>query len=103
MSAANVKFDSFDDLNCAPGKEESFRFSCPIHKGRECGSLIIAGRTDLPRDGQNQNGGIAQWDWNGNRDAPTFTPSVNCKGCWHGYIRGGRCVSVAGQDEPEPQ
>ena len=102
MSKANVRFDSFDKMRCAPGEEETFAFACPNHKGRMCGNLVIAGKTALKRDGQNQNSGIAQWDWNGNRDAPTFTPSVNCKGCWHGYIRDGRCVDVNGQDEPEP-
>jgi hypothetical protein len=34
-----------------------------------------------------------------NRDAPTFSPSIDCKGCWHGYIRNGRCVDTSGNDE----
>lgn len=81
------------------GHEQAFSFQCPLYD-RRCGDLLIAGRSAVKRDGQNKNGGAAQWDWDGDRDAPTFTPSVNCGGCWHGYIRAGRCVDVHGADEP---
>ena len=54
---------------------------------------------DMP---QGANGGRPQWDWDGNRETPTLTPSINCEGhCgWHGHIRNGRCVTTAGVDEP---
>jgi Family of unknown function (DUF6527) len=109
MSAANVRF-YLDTLTCAEedigkecevGKEQTFSFSCPKYK-RRCGDLIIVGRTDYKHDPSNSNGGVAQWNWDGNRASPTFTPSVNCTGCWHGFIRSGRCVSAQGIDEPEP-
>jgi len=105
MSDAEVKFwpdmDEEDYLKGAvPGAEENFSFRCPKQANYRCGYLLIAGRTKHKRDGNNQNGGVAQWDWDGNREAPTFTPSINCKGCWHGYIRAGRCVDTAGKDEP---
>jgi hypothetical protein len=33
------------------------------------------------------------WDWNGNDDAPTLAPSINCNGAggcgWHGFIQDG--------------
>ena len=102
MSDAKIRFDSLDELECEVGKEQTFEFQCPKHRNRRCGSLIIKGRTDLPHDPQGQNGGIAQWNWDGDRDRPTFTPSVNCGGCWHGYIEKGRCVDTAKNDEPEP-
>jgi hypothetical protein len=37
----------------------------------------------------------ASWQWDGNRDAPTITPSVNCeKLCgWHGFITKGHFTS----------
>ena len=105
MSDAKVQFTDDDWESDTPGKEECFTFACPNKKGNypngRCGALFIAGRTAEKRDGQNKNGGVAQWDWDGNRDAPTFTPSINCPGCWHGYIRQGRCVNAAGTDEPE--
>lgn len=103
MSDAKVTFETQDFDEAAPGHEQMFGFACPLRAGRRCESLVIAGKTDLKRDGQGQNGGIAQWDWNGDRDRPTFSPSVNCKGCWHGYIEAGRCVSVQKVDEPEPK
>jgi hypothetical protein len=104
MSAANVRFDSFDALSCEVGKEQTFGFDCPRRKNGRCEGLIILGRTKLPHDPQSQNGGIAQWTWDGNRGAPTFTPSINCGTCgWHGHIQKGRCVDTSRRDEPEPK
>ena len=92
MSNADVRF-SEDGY--------TFSFSCPKYN-RRCGTLLIAGAGHgIPRDGQNRNGGRAQWDFDGNRESPTFSPSINCNLCWHGYIRAGRCVNTQGQDEPE--
>ena len=36
------------------------------------------------------------WQWDGNRDAPTVTPSISIKGEgeWHGYMTKGQLVSV---------
>lgn len=93
MSAAAVTFETLGYDPAGPGQEERFGFACPKHAGRECAGLLIAGR------GRN---GVAQWNWDGNRDAPTFSPSIDCRGCWHGYIRAGRCVDTRGNDEPEP-
>lgn len=110
MSDAKVQFHRVEDGRqrswaqnrepVEPGQEQAFSFACPLHD-RRCGDLVIAGRTALKRDPNGKNGGIAQWDWDANRESPTFTPSVNCKGCWHGYIRQGRCVTTHGNDEPE--
>lgn len=103
MSDARVTFDSLDELRVELGKEQTFGFNCPRRKGRRCEGLVILGRTDLKNDPQGKNGGIAQWRWDMDRGAPTFSPSVNCGTCgWHGYIERGRCVTTAKQDEPEP-
>jgi len=32
------------------------------------------------------------WQWDGNREAPTLTPSINWVGVWHGYMRAGQLV-----------
>jgi len=102
MSNAKVTFHDAAMENHAPAdKAARFGFTCPKGRGH-CSGLLIAGRTGLKRDGQNQNGGVAMWDFDGNAAAPTFSPSVNCGGCWHGYIRNGRCVDTQGNDEPEP-
>lgn len=110
MSEANVKFLRLDREPCAPDENPCrFSFRCVVrNRGRhpkleevECGELLIAEATDIKRDPQGQNGGSPQWNWDGNREAPTFSPSINCeKHCgWHGYIRGGRCVTAQGEDE----
>jgi len=106
MSDAQVEFHLVDehrhwarDRQPVPqGKEQAFSFACPKHE-RRCGDLVIAGRTILRR-GSRGEGAVPMWDWDGSTTAPTFTPSVNCVGCWHGFIRAGRCVDVQGRDEP---
>ena len=106
MSDAKVKFFGlgYEPTDGAPAE---FGFACPKHKGRRCEGLIIregphSANHGLKHDPNGKNGGVAQWAWDGNRERPTFTPSVNCGGCWHGSIRSGRCVSTSGADEPEP-
>lgn len=112
MSEAKVTFQTISGAPCQPGeKPQRFSFRCVNgNRGRnlplgmvECEGLLIAGTTDIKRDGQGQNGGRPQWDWDGNPEAPTFSPSINCeKHCgWHGYIKKGRCLAVNGTDEPE--
>jgi hypothetical protein len=111
MSEACVEFLTIKGEPCPVGqKPERFTFRCvgynrppPLgHPANMCGRLLIAGATSVKRDGQGLNGGRPQWDWDGNREVPSFTPSINCEAhCgWHGYIRHGRCVSTNGADEP---
>jgi uncharacterized protein DUF6527 len=116
MSAAEVLFLTLAGDPCPPGEKPArFTFRCVgANRGRDprvprshCAKLLIAegphsAAHGVKRNGRNQDGGRAQWDWDGNRDAPTLAPSVNCESAcgWHGYIRAGRCVSQAGADEP---
>lgn len=30
------------------------------------------------------------WQWDGNREAPTLSPSINVIGRWHGWLRAGK-------------
>lgn len=116
MSNAHVRFLTIagEPTDQPPAR---FTFRCvkgnkntlPGEEPEECGNLLIAVSPHsvahgVPRDPDNRNGGRAQWDWDGDRAAPTFSPSINCQGyCgWHGYIRNGRCVETSGADEPEP-
>lgn len=114
MSAAEVEFLTIEGEACPDDvKPARFTFRCVNgNKGRHallptvrCACLLIAGPHAAPhgvkRDPNNANDGRAQWDWDGNRAAPTFKPSVNCSShCgWHGYIRNGRAVDTAGKDE----
>lgn len=101
MSDAKVTFETLALEPAQPGQETRFSFQCPKSKMTRCSGLLIRGRSDIPWDPQNGNGGQAQWGWNGSREAPTFTPSINCSGCWHGYIEGGRCLNTSKQEEPQ--
>jgi hypothetical protein len=110
MSDAKVKFLNLRGDPVGPNEKPArFSFSCPKRAHSTCGTLLLkeGPRTavhGIKHDPQNQNGGKAQWEWNGNREAPTFQPSVDCKGCWHGYIISGRCKQVdQTTDEPEPE
>jgi hypothetical protein len=33
------------------------------------------------------------WEWDGNEEKPTLTPSVHLPGRWHGWFRAGRMIS----------
>ena len=100
---AEVRFYTLNDGDAAPGQEQTFGFRCPRNaKGGRCEGLIIKGRTNLKHDPAGKNGGIAQWTWDGNRESPTFAPSINCGGCkWHGFLEKGVLVDCA--HKPEPQ
>lgn len=37
---------------------------------------------------------LVHWGWDGNREAPTLTPSLHWIGVWHGWMRAGEIVSV---------
>ena len=111
MGNACVEFLTLEGNPCPLDQKPCrFTFQCvgynrplPLgHTPNKCANLLIAGATNIKRDPMGQNGGRAQWDWDGNREAPTFSPSINCEAhCgWHGYIRNGKCVSTSGQDEP---
>ena len=34
------------------------------------------------------------WQWNGDKEKPTLSPSVHTIGYWHGWIRDGRLVEA---------
>ena len=65
-------------LDEAPAR---FGFECPKHPGRMCSGLLIRGQGhDVPN---------RTWTWNGDREKPTFSPSINCVQCSHGFIENG--------------
>lgn len=65
--------------------EVAFWYCCP------CGCRQIApltvGRGFKPAEGPS-------WEWNGSKDRPTLSPSVNHTGHWHGWLRDGVWTSV---------
>jgi hypothetical protein len=75
-----------------PGATAHILFVCP--KGKRCGVLL--GPSPVGREHPDA---ACIWGWNGDRDKPTLTPSINCLaekdgkptgGCgWHGFITNG--------------
>lgn len=63
------------------GNPKWMRFPCQ-RDGGECQIALRPSQT---------NGKGASWQWDGDRDKPTITPSINCeKICgWHGHITKG--------------
>lgn len=75
-----------------PGATAHLMFVCPNNK--RCAVLI--GPQFV---GRSEQGRLCIWGWNGNKERPTLTPSINCiaekdgkptGGCgWHGFITNG--------------
>lgn len=59
---------------------------CPCGCGLEGGISFVG-----PTYGQRGEGQRPLWDWNGDEDKPTLTPSIQrTAGCrWHGYLTDG--------------
>jgi len=36
----------------------------------------------------------AKWEWDGNEDCPTITPSLHAVGVWHGWVKNGELVEA---------
>jgi hypothetical protein len=75
------------ELDDCPANEKPifFGFECPKRKdGFMCSGLVIRGNP----------AGLAPvnktWVWNGDRTNPSFSPSINCSNCAHGYIENGK-------------
>jgi hypothetical protein len=34
------------------------------------------------------------WKWDGNKEMPTLTPSIDVTGIWHGYLTDGKLITV---------
>lgn len=75
-----------------PGCTAHILFECPNH--RRC--AVLLGPTCVMRP---TSDALCIWAWDGNVEAPTLTPSINCLaekdgkptgGCgWHGFITAG--------------
>lgn len=94
---ADVAVGTFDielgGVQGYPGATAHLLFVCP--NNRRC--AVLLGPTHVPRPAKGQ---LCIWAWNGDRERPTITPSINCRnvdddgkpagGCgWHGFITNG--------------
>ena len=34
------------------------------------------------------------WQWDGNKEAPTLSPSIDVHGVWHGWLRAGKLIDA---------
>lgn len=78
-------FKDFDAKGITdPDKVDSLEFRCP-RTGKYCGSILVGHKV------KPVFGNAPTWKWDGNFEAPTLTPSINCvSGCgWHGYLTAG--------------
>ena len=70
---------------CGPDERPTFfGFSCPKRPDHMCTGLVLSsnpGRVIIPDH---------TWGWNGDREKPTFWPSIDCKACSHGWIENGQ-------------
>lgn len=64
------------------------RFAFRCRQGADWCSVLLRNR--------GQNVPNKMWDWDGNLDRPTLTPSINCttprddgQPCWHGWLKQG--------------
>jgi hypothetical protein len=63
-------------------------FCMVLPSGQRCSiPLRPVPQADMPI-----NGGHS-WQWDGNEDKPTLTPSVNVVDHWHGWVKAGRLES----------
>lgn len=70
------------------GTEERFYFrhphgNAPYSRG-EAMHLPICTGTKVP----------SRWLWDGNRESPTITPSIDIKGIWHGWLTAGKLITA---------
>lgn len=63
-----------------PSAVRTMQFQC-LKTGKYCGSIRVGFAEKPP--------GERTWAWDGNFEKPTLSPSINCVGCWHGWLQSG--------------
>lgn len=84
------RFEDIDDVRGMAGAFEYYKqgdrypagiiYCCPCGCGKIC-SLHFRPEPS------------PSWDWDGNIEAPTLTPSIHDPGHWHGYLTAGVWLS----------
>jgi hypothetical protein len=81
----------------SPGEMERWGDFCFSNPGRVyfyiCIWLPMESGPDALRIQKASPGGPRVWEWDGNIEKPTLTPSIHALGLWHGYLKAGRFVS----------
>lgn len=104
MSEANYSKRSFDAVLVKDASEnvaqwEAGQFYYVYRDGVEAG--IISCLPNAKDEGLSwgatmfrPNADHPSWEWDGNVDKPTLSPSIHRVGHWHGWLRAGRFESV---------
>lgn len=97
MKSADGRFE-YQDKDGEPLPDGSplsdvgrFEFACRSQTAR-CSVNIVAAGYNLVR---------RNWNLTGTVDEPTIAPSINCGGCWHGFIKGGVFLDTGKHPEAE--
>ena len=104
MNISMRKVASYDEIDEAQEAGERGVFMWSDREGQRRGGLIVtlpagpgAVIAHLPvRMTGEAAAAPVSWEWDGNEDAPTLSPSVwhDKPSGWHGWIRGGELVSA---------
>lgn len=88
-----VKAQRFEDIDAVAGQAGAFEYY-------KAGERYPAGMIYCCPCGCGATGSLAfrphaspSWDWDGDVDAPTLSPSVHHVGHWHGWLKEGVWVS----------
>lgn len=63
-------------------------YRCP------CGCGRLGGLPFGPKSEDDIKHSRATWDWNGNREVPTLTPSIHHVNHWHGFLTDGMWIQA---------
>ena len=89
-----VLVPDMDSVKATPGAFEYYsyrgRFPAGMIYNCPCGCGVPGALAFRPIEEE----GRASWEWNGNREAPTLSPSINHVGHWHGWLREGYFVDA---------
>lgn len=78
---ASVQKGDFQITKDEANGQRWFWFKCP----GPCGTVAAIALRPVV----NPQFGQQSWEFDGNEEAPTLSPSLNHVGCWHGWLRGG--------------
>jgi hypothetical protein len=84
----SFNFTCMVDHEVGKEKTSGMHFCCPCG----CGNMSYMAFTCRP---EKAKAGGPEWEWNGDRENPTLTPSVHQTGLpckWHGWLRDGYWV-----------
>ncbi len=88
-----TRVENFEVLNgdpapgsfCFEATGKGLLYICPCGCGK-MGFVGFRGKVDPPRPA---------WEWDGNEESPTLSPSIHDVGHWHGWLREGQWTIAA--------